>query len=98
MKTQGNWPRLVVFRSNKYIYGQIIDCDGRVLGAASDVALKGKEASGDGEGRAKKVGEMLAKKALDQKVKRVTFDRGSYRYHGRIKALAEAARAAGLKF
>lgn len=82
----GRRPRLSVFRSNKAIYAQVID-DG-----------KGKtlvEAHGQAAGS---VGEALAKKALTKKVKEVVFDRGSYRYHGRVKALAEGARKGGLKF
>lgn len=88
-------PRLSVFRSNKYIYVQIIDDNKRVtLVAAND--LKFKDQLGKIE-RAKKVGQEIGKKALAENIKQVAFDRGSYKYHGRVKALAEAAREAGLK-
>jgi len=85
-------PRLSVFRSNRFIYGQIID------------DKKGKTlVSFSGKGKAKTkvafmVGEKLAKLALAKKIKSVVFDRGSYRYHGRVKALAEGARKGGLEF
>jgi large subunit ribosomal protein L18 len=83
-------PRLSVFRSHKHIYAQLIDdVVGETLAAAS------------GEGNisaASKVGEELAEKALELGIKEVVFDRGGYKYHGRVKALAEAAREGGLEF
>lgn len=82
----GNRPRLSVFRSNKYIYAQIID-DAKSI---TLVAAKGDAAD--------QVGSDLAKKAVTKKIKDVVFDRGSYKYHGRVKALAEAARKGGLNF
>lgn len=82
----GDRPRLSVFRSNKFIYAQIIDDDKSV----TLVAAKGEKAS--------LVGEDLAKKAVAKKIKDVVFDRGSYKYHGRVKILAEAARKGGLNF
>ncbi|MFA5776534.1 MAG: 50S ribosomal protein L18 [Patescibacteria group bacterium] len=83
-------PRLSVFRSNKYIYGQIIDdTKGRTLVAVT--GTKNLEAS-------KKCGELLAKKALQSKIKRVVFDRGGYRYAGRVAKFAEGARQEGLEF
>lgn len=89
-------PRLTVFRSNKYLYAQIIDDKTRhTLAAASDLKLKEKLSKSE---RAKQVGTMLGKAALSKKIKTVVFDRGWYRFHGRIKALADAAREAGLKF
>lgn len=90
-------PRLSVFRSNRYIYAQIInDQIGQTLLSASEKELKnGKGAKID---RAKKVGELIAKKILTKKIKTVVFDRGGYRYHGRVKALADAAREGGLIF
>ncbi|KPJ54920.1 50S ribosomal protein L18 [Parcubacteria bacterium DG_72] len=81
-------PRLCVFRSNKYIYVQLIDDEtGKTLASASSELKK-----------ADKVGKDIAKKAEELKIKKVVFDRGGYKYHGRIKALADAAREAGLKF
>ena len=89
-------PRLSVFRSNKYIYAQIIDDPkGATLVAASD---KGFLDKGIKTERASLVGEALAKKALKKKISEVAFDRGSYKYHGRIKKLAESARKGGLVF
>ena len=91
-------PRLNVFRSLAHIYAQIIDDDkGVTLTAASSVEKTFDGKGGNIEG-AKKVGAAIAKKALDKGITEVVFDRGGYIYHGRIKALAEAAREAGLKF
>lgn len=91
-------PRLSVFRSNKFTYAQIVEPGtGVIIAAASDKELKDGKAKTKSE-RAAKVGELVAEKALKKKVKKVMFDRGAYRYHGRVKALAEAARAAGLEF
>ena len=91
-------PRLNVFRSLAHIYVQIIDDEkGVTLTAASSVE-KGFEGSGGNIEGAKKVGAAIAKKALDKGITEVVFDRGGYIYHGRIKALAEAAREAGLNF
>lgn len=84
-------PRLVVFRSLKHIYGQIIDdTAGRTLAAASDLMVKEKK--GGKTTLARRVGELLAKKAAVQKITRVVFDRGGFRYAGRIKALADGCR------
>ena len=89
-------PRLSVFRSNKHLYAQLIDDDKAVtLVATSDKGFKGKYTKTDIAGM---VGETLAKRAKTKKISKVVFDRGSYRYHGRIKALAEGARKGGLKF
>lgn len=93
-------PRLSVFRSARHIYAQIIDdTDGRTLAAASTLSeeLKGLEAGGNVEA-AKQVGTLIAKRALDAGVSSVCFDRNGYLYHGRVKALAEAAREGGLVF
>lgn len=94
-------PRLSVFRSNQYIYAQIIDDEKRktILGV-SDKKLLGKEKDGNESkiSRAKKVGILLAKQAKAKKINKVVFDRGSYAYYGRIKALAEGAREGGLVF
>jgi len=90
-------PRLNVFRSNTQIYVQIIDDEtGTTLASSSSVALKIKN-GGNIEG-AKAVGADIAKKALDKKIKKVVFDRGGYQYHGRVEALANAARENGLEF
>jgi len=89
-----NIPRLCVFRSLKHIYAQIInDENSKVLIGVRDNGIKGKKIE-----KAFKVGELIAKKALEQKIEKVIFDRAGYKYHGRVKALAEGARKAGLKF
>ncbi len=93
-------PRLNVFRSLNHIYAQIIDDEkGITLVAASSLSpeLKGKVAGGNIES-AKAVGELIAKKALEKGINKVVFDRAGYIYHGRVKALAEGARAGGLEF
>ncbi len=90
-------PRLCVFRSNKHIEAQIIDdVKGVTLVSASSVALKLSD-GGNCEGAAK-VGAELAKKALEKGIKAVAFDRNGYLYHGRVAALADAAREGGLEF
>ena len=89
-------PRLCVFRSLKNIYAQIIDdVKGTTLVAASSLELEG---NGGNKEAAKKVGELVAKKALEKGIENVVFDRGGYIYHGRVQELAEGAREAGLKF
>jgi len=88
-------PRLAVFRSNKFIYAQIIDDVARAtLAAASDAKAK----KGTKTERAQAVGQDIAKAAAGKKITSVVFDRGGFAYTGRIKALADAARAAGLNF
>ncbi|MBQ1438495.1 MAG: 50S ribosomal protein L18 [Solobacterium sp.] len=90
-------PRLNVFRSNKQIYAQIIDdTTGKTLAASSSVVLK-LEQGGNIEA-AKKVGADIAEKCKALNIESVRFDRGGYVYHGRVQALADAAREAGLKF
>ena len=94
-------PRLNVFRSLKHIYAQVIDDDkGHTLAAAStlDPELRGKLNGITRTEQAKLVGELLAKRALERGVKKVAFDRGGYKYHGRVKSLAEAVREGGLEF
>jgi len=94
-------PRLNVFRSLTNIYAQIVDDDrGVTLVAASTLSpeLKGKLPNGKNTQAAAAVGELIAQKALAAGIKKVVFDRAGYLYHGRVKALAEAARAAGLEF
>jgi len=90
-------PRLCIFRSGKHIYAQIIDDEkNKTLVAASDLETKkSKKLKVD---KAKEVGKAIAKKALAKKIEKVVFDRGGYKYHGRVKALAEGAREEGLKF
>lgn len=90
--------RLSVFRSNRYMYAQLIDdAAGKTLATISEKSL-GKEAKGTRMEQAKAVGIELAKQAKTKKVSRVVFDKGSYAYHGRVKALAEGAREGGLSF
>ena len=91
-------PRLCVFRSENNIYAQIIDDTvGNTLVSASSVE-KGFEGNGGNAEAAKKVGAKIAERALQKGIEEVVFDRGGYIYHGRVLALAEAAREAGLKF
>jgi large subunit ribosomal protein L18 len=110
----GKVPRLSVFRSTKHIYAQIIDDEkGCTLLAASDFELKkekkkknsksstSKEKKKKRSGKialAYRVGKLVAEKALKKKIKKVVFDRGGYKYHGRVKALAEGAREGGIQF
>lgn len=104
-------PRFCVFRSNKHIYAQLInDEKGQTLSAASDLELatrkkkqktKNKKVEKKLSGKIKtayEVGKLIAQKAKKLKIEKVVFDRGGYKYHGRVKALAEGAREAGLKF
>lgn len=93
--------RLSVFRSGKHIYAQLIDDkQGKTLASASsiDKDVKSKSKSTSSVEAAKVVGELIAKKAKDAKVTNVVFDRGGYLFHGRVKALADAAREGGLAF
>jgi large subunit ribosomal protein L18 len=90
-------PRLAVFRSLKHIYAQIIDdTTGTTLVSASNLD-KGIETTGNIDG-AKKVGEVLAQRAKEKGIKSVVFDRGGFRYHGRVASLADGAREQGLEF
>ncbi|MAF85838.1 MAG: 50S ribosomal protein L18 [Dehalococcoidales bacterium] len=94
-------PRLCIFRSLKHIYAQIIDDSrGHTLISAStiDSEIKGEIAGKEKKNQAELVGSLVAKRALSKKIKQVVFDRGGYKYHGRVKSLAEAARQEGLKF
>ena len=97
IKGTADRPRLSVFRSNRFMYAQLIDDEARkTIVGVSEKHLKeilvGKIA------RAKAVGILLAKKAIDKKIKKVVFDRGSYSYHGRISGIAQGAREGGLEF
>ena len=93
-------PRLCVFRSNKHIYAQIVDdSKGQTLVSASSLDPDAKsDKGGSNIAAAKTVGKIVAKRAIDKGIQNVLFDRGGYIYHGRVKALADAAREAGLKF
>ncbi|RPI25907.1 MAG: 50S ribosomal protein L18 [Acidobacteria bacterium] len=93
-------PRLCVFRSLKHTYAQIVDdMAGQTLVAASTLSMDGKKLEQGGNVQAaKRVGKTIAERAKEKGIDSVVFDRGGYLYHGRIKALAEAAREAGLKF
>lgn len=94
-------PRLNVFRSLRHIYAQLIDDSvGRTVAAAStlDAEVSQEIAKLSKADQAKLVGKVLAKRALEKGVKQIVFDRGGYKYHGRVKALAEGARAEGLQF
>jgi len=95
-------PRLNIYRSLNHIYAQVIDdANGVTIASASTVAgkkSKGPKKIGGNLGSAKEVGKVIAQKAQEKGVKKVVFDRGGYIYHGRVKALADAAREAGLEF
>jgi large subunit ribosomal protein L18 len=92
-------PRLAVFRSNKHISAQVIDdVSGRTLAAASSVEKDLKSTGGGNADAAKKVGQLLGERAKAAGVSKVVFDRGGFLYHGRVAALADAAREAGLEF
>ena len=100
-KVANGKPRLSVHRSSMHIYAQVIDdAKGVTLAAASslDTELKGKLKSGANQTSASEVGKLIAARAKQAGIEAVVFDRGGFMYHGRIKALAEAARAGGLKF
>jgi large subunit ribosomal protein L18 len=94
-------PRLSVYRSLSHIYAQVIDDEsGRTLAAASDLEASARDGAKGKNKRdvAKLVGELLAQRALERGIDQVVFDRGGYQYHGRVQALAAAAREAGLRF
>ncbi len=94
-------PRLCVYRSLKHIYAQLVDdTSGKVLATASSVSpdTRTRGASGSNVVAARIVGEVLAEKAKTAGIEKVVFDRGGYKYHGRVKALAEGAREKGLRF
>ncbi len=91
-------PRLNVFRSAKNIYAQVIDDTKGVTLVAASSLEKDFEGSGGNKAAAEKVGEAVAKRAVEKGIKKVVFDRGGYLYHGRVKELAEGARKGGLKF
>ncbi len=98
-QTSAGRPRLSVFRSGRHIYVQIIDDNaGATIAAASTNEKEGKTARAWNVAAATAVGKKIAERALAKGVKQVVFDRGGYIYHGRVKALAEAAREGGLEF
>lgn len=97
-KFSSNKMRLSVFRSAKHIYAQIIDDSSGITLASASTLEKSSSGLGSNISSASKVGSEIAKKAIKAGVNEVFFDRGSYKYHGRVKALAENAREAGLKF
>ncbi len=97
-KLSNGRPRLSVFRSDKNIYAQVIDDASGVTVAAASSLEGGKGKSGTNQAAASEVGKLVAQRAIEKGIKDVVFDRGGYIYHGRVKALAEAAREAGLNF
>ncbi|MBK8176110.1 MAG: 50S ribosomal protein L18 [Rhodospirillales bacterium] len=100
-KVSGGQPRLSVFRSNKHIYAQVIDDRaGRTLAAACSMEgeIRRAEEKARGAALAQQIGTLIAQRALAAGITSVVFDRGGYRYHGQVKALADAAREAGLAF
>ena len=101
LRTAGGKPRLSVFRSGRHIYAQVIDdVAGRTLAAAStlDKDVRGALKTGADKAAAARVGSLIAERAKAKGVDRVVFDRGGYLFHGRVKALADAAREGGLRF
>jgi large subunit ribosomal protein L18 len=94
-------PRLAIFKSGRHIYAQVIDdASGTTLAHASslDAPLKKEEKNGANVGTARRVGKLVADRAKEKGIARVVFDRGGYIYHGKVKALADAAREGGLEF
>jgi large subunit ribosomal protein L18 len=100
MSGSSDRPRLNVYRSLNHIYAQLIDdSTGKTLASASTVqGKKGSRKTGGNVASAKEIGKTIAQRAQEKGIKKVVFDRGGYLYHGRIKALADAAREAGLEF
>jgi large subunit ribosomal protein L18 len=101
LKGSAERPRLNVFRSSRHIFVQLIDdARGHTLAAAStlDSTIRGEAASLSKVEEAKRVGKLIAERAQQAGIKQVVFDRGGFRYHGRVKALADASREAGLEF
>ena len=94
----GDKPRFSIFRSNQHLYVQLInDAENEVICAASDIEVK-KAGDGDKKSLVQGLGKLIAKKAIEKKIKKVVFDRSGYKYHGQIKNLADSAREAGLEF
>lgn len=98
-RESGGIPRLSVFRSQLHIYSQVIDDRrGHTLASASSLEPELRQSGGSDVAAARRIGNLVAQRALAKGVTRVVFDRGSYLYHGRVKSLAEAAREGGLSF
>lgn len=91
-------PRLAVHFSGQHVYAQVIDDTQRITLAAASTLEKNIHAKGANVASASKVGELIAQRAKDKSIENVVFDRGGFTFHGKVKALADAARAAGLKF
>ena len=91
-------PRLAVFRSVAHIYAQLIDDNAGATLASASTVDKGGKTNGGNVAAAKAIGKLVAERAREKGIQQVVFDRGGYQYHGRIKALADAARTAGLEF
>src|SRR5437763_434559 len=91
-------PRLAVFRSVAHIYAQVIDDVAGATVVSASTVDKGGKAKGGNVAAAKSIGKLVAERAREKGIKNVVFDRGGYQYHGRVKALADAAREAGLEF
>ncbi len=92
-------PRLCVFRSNKHIYAQLVDdTSGKTIISANDIKLKGKKKLKGKTQVAHEICKLIAKNALEKNIEKIIFDRAGYKYHGRVKAVAEGARQGGLKF
>ena len=101
MASNANRPRLTIYKSSKHIYAQIIDdLEGHTICSAStvDTVIEKKGLTFCNKEYAKKVGELLAKRALEKNIKEIVFDRNGYPYHGKVKELADAARKGGLEF
>lgn len=100
MNVKNKRPRLVVKRSNKNIYAQLLDNNGKVLVSASTLSkeFKSLNMKSTNKQAAYEVGKIIAKKILDLNIKEIWFDRNRYKYHGRVKALADGAREGGLSF
>lgn len=99
LKKTSSRPRLSVFRSNRYIYAQLIDdTKGKTILGVSERKLSQEDRKTTKTNRAKALGKLVAKMSLEKKIGKVVFDKGSSRYHGRVRALAEGAREGGLAF
>lgn len=90
-------PRLIVFRSNKHFYAQVVDTSAKVLAVVDSKVLK-KDKAGNKTEVAKALGKIMAEKLTKIKIKEIVFDRGPYRYHGRVKAFADSVKSEGLVF
>lgn len=93
-----NFPRLTVYRSNQHIYAQVFTTDGAAVLASASSCEKGFAKAGDGKAVAAQVGSLIAERAQKAGVTKVAFDRSGFKYHGRIKSLADSARDGGLDF